>query len=196
MNNIFSVGYYTEHDLNSVPFKSLGKNVLIAKNCNIVGIENISIGNNIRIDPFCSLIAPDNGWINLHSYIHIGGYCFLSGGDGIEFEAFSALSQGGKIYSRSDDYSGEFLTGPTIPKKYLNVTKGPVIIKKHAILGSNCVVFPNITVGVGVAVGALSLVTKNLSDWGIYAGIPAKKIKNRSKNLLNLEKKLLSTENP
>ncbi len=36
----------------------------------------------------------------------------LSAGDGIVMEDFSGLSQGVRIYSRTDDYSGKFLTNP------------------------------------------------------------------------------------
>ena len=48
---------------------------------------------------------------------------------------------------------------------------------------------PGITIAVGTAVGANSLVLKSTNPWGIYAGSPAKKIKKRNKNLLFLEKK-------
>jgi len=37
----------------------------------------------------------------------------------------------------------------------------------------------------------LSLVNEDLNPWGIYHGIPAKKIKNRHKDIIKLEKKFL-----
>jgi acetyltransferase-like isoleucine patch superfamily enzyme len=43
----------------------------------------------------------------------------------------------------------------------------------------------------GVAIGALSLVNRHLEAWGIYAGIPAKRIKDRKRDLLELERELL-----
>jgi len=78
MSKLFDPGYYTENDLKGAGFKSIGRNVLIAKNCQIIGLENISIGNNVRIDGYSTLIAAGKGYINLGSFIHISSCCRLS----------------------------------------------------------------------------------------------------------------------
>lgn len=190
--NPFDVGYYSDNELKTFGFKNVGANVLVAKNCTILGVENITIGNDVRIDGYTTIIAVGDGYLNLGSYIHIGGYCLLSAGAGICMEDFSGLSQGVKIYTKTDDYSGEYLTNPTVPTEYTGVTSGNVIISKHCIIGSGTVILPGISIGVGSSVGAQSLVTKNLAEWGVYFGAPAKKIKNRKKKLLELEQKLFS----
>jgi acetyltransferase-like isoleucine patch superfamily enzyme len=181
--------YYNSSELRKGRFKAIGKNVLIAKNCTIVGEENISIENNVRIDGFCTIIAT--GFLKLGSFIHIGSYCHFSAGDGITVEDFSGISQGTYIYSRTDDFSGDFLTGPTIPSEYTNVIRGTVVVKRHAIIGARSVILPKVIIGEGCAVGALSLVQNSLEEWGIYAGCPAKRIKDRSRKLLVLEKEML-----
>jgi len=71
-----------------------------------------------------------------------------------------------------------------IPDNYTNITGGEVIIKKYCQVGSGCVILPKVTIGEGTTVGAMSLITKDLNDWSIYAGIPAKFFKARSKELL------------
>ena len=188
--SVFDPGYYTEHDLQEIGFKSLGSNILLAKNCTIIGVGNISIGDNVRIDGYSSIIAGDGGWVSIGAHIHIGGYCFLAAGDGIQLEDFSGLSQGVRIYSRTDDYSGEHLTNPTIPEKYTGVVGGTVSIGRHVIVGSGCVVLPTVRIDDGVAVGALSLVNRNLDSWGVYSGVPARRLKDRSRRLLELETQL------
>jgi galactoside O-acetyltransferase len=50
----------------------------------------------------------------------------------------------------------------------------------------------SVVIGEGTSVGALSFVNKNLDTWSVYAGIPVKKIKNRLKKVLELEKKIKS----
>jgi acetyltransferase-like isoleucine patch superfamily enzyme len=189
--NMFDPGYYTNTELEKAEFKALGRNVSIAKNCTIIGTRNISIGDNVRIDGYCSIIAAGEGFVELGSYIHIGGYCLLIASDGIVMKDFSGLSQGVKIYSRTDDYSGEYLTNPMVPEKYTGITKGQVTLSKHVIIGSGSVILPNITIGEGSSVGAQSLVNKSLESWGVYFGSPAKRIKTRSNRLLELEKQLL-----
>ena len=190
--NPFNQGYYNENELKEAGFKSLGHNVKIAKNCTIIGIENIEIGSNVRIDGYCTIVATGSGWLKLGSHIHIGSYCLLSAGDGIEMRDFSGLSQGVHIYSKTDDYSGRHLTNPTVPDKYTGVTGGTVVLEKHVIIGSGAVILPNVCIGEGTSVGALSLVTKNLKEWGIFFGSPAKRLKNRSKQLLDLENEFLN----
>lgn len=192
--NPFDHGFYTEEELIGFGFKSVGKNVKIEKTCTIIGLQNISIADNVVIDGFTTIIAAGSGFVNIGSYVHIAGYCHLSAGAGITFCDFSGLSQGVRIYTKTDDYTGKHLTNPTIDMKYKGVQSGEVILGKHAIIGSGTVIMPGVNIGDGVAVGALSMVTKSLSEWGVYFGTPVKKIKNRSKNLLILEQDFLNSK--
>lgn len=59
--------FLTEEELNQKGFKSFGKNVLISDKASIYGANNISIGNDVRIDDFCTL----SGNITLKNNIHI-----------------------------------------------------------------------------------------------------------------------------
>lgn len=60
-------------------------------------------------------------------------------------------------------------------------------MEKHVIIGAGSVILPGVVLQEGVAVGAMSLVNKDCDEFTIYAGAPAKPIKKRSKNLLELE---------
>ncbi|MBU2929613.1 acyltransferase [Winogradskyella psychrotolerans] len=189
--NLFEIGYYGDSELKSLGFKSLGTNVRIAKNCLIVGIHNISIGNNVIIDSFCSIIASGEGYLNIGSYVHIASYCHLLASDGIELKDYSGLSQGVKIYSKTDDYSGLSLTNPTIPNAFKTMKIGRVELGEHTIIGAGGVILPNVTIGEGTSVGALSLVSSNLDSWTIYFGNPLKKLAKRSKKLLEKKQEFL-----
>lgn len=189
--NPFNPGYFNENELKEFGIKSVGKNVLIAKNCTIVGLENISIGNHVRIDGFSTITATSSGYLNIGSYIHIGGYCAIFAGAGVEMQDFSGLSQGVKIYSTSDNYSGSVMTNPTVPENYTGVIRKPIHIGKHSIIGSQTIVMPGVVIAEGCAIGANSLLTKNTEEWSIYFGSPAKRLKSRNKGILKLEKELL-----
>ncbi|MFT6990951.1 MAG: galactoside O-acetyltransferase [Paraglaciecola sp.] len=191
---MFDPGFYTDKDLKNSGFKSLGKNVAISKNCTILGIHNISIGDNVRIDSYCSIFATGSGYLTLGSYIHIGSYSSLSAGSGIVMGDFSGLSQGVKIYSRTDDYSGKFLTNPTVPSEFTGISEGKVTLGRHVIVGAGSVILPGSDIGEGASIGALSLVSKDLEEWNVYFGSPAKKLKRRSRELLKLEEQLRSTK--
>jgi len=183
--------FYSEEELRELGLKSYGKNVLISRNATIYGADKISIGDNVRIDDFCIL----SGNISLGSYIHIAAYCGLFGGEaGIIMEDFTTLSSRCAVYGVSDDYSGETLTNPMLPDKFRNVTEGAVTIKKHSVIGTGSSILPGVTIGEGCSVGSMSLVNKSIDAWGIYVGIPCKRIKERKKDLLELEKEFLSEE--
>ncbi len=174
--------FYSESELAELGLKSYGKSVLISRFARIYGAQNISIGDNVRIDDFCIL----SGHITLSSNIHISAYVALYGSKGIVLEDYAGISPQTTVYSAMDDFSGDYLIGPIHEKSKTNVTGGPVIIKKYSQIGTKCCVFPNLTIGEGVAVGACSLVMKSLKEWGIYVGVPAKFLKQRSKRLLSL----------
>lgn len=168
-------------------FKSVGKNVLVSNKASLIGIEKISIGNDVRIDDFCTLNAA-NGFIEIGSNVHIGGYCYLGGGGGIIMEDFSGISQGVRVYSASDDYSGKYMTNPTVPAEFTGVQSGTVTLEKHAIVGSNSVILPRVKIKEGTAIGAMSLIKKSCRPWSVYVGSPAQRIGPRDKGLLELEK--------
>ncbi len=180
--------YYNEKELKSFNFKSCGKNVSISRNSLIVNPEKISIGSNVRIDAFTTLIASSS--INIGSFVHIGCNVYINGSESVILSNFCGLSAGVKLFTSSDDYSGDYLTNPTVPKKFNNTKKGKVVLEEFVNIGSNSVIMPFVTIKKGSAVGALSMVTKSLPSWYIYMGIPARKIKKRSKNVEKLAKSI------
>ncbi|PCC11827.1 acyltransferase [Pseudoalteromonas sp. JB197] len=176
--------------LKNIGFKSVGENVRISDKASIYGAANISIGSNVRIDDFVVLSAGDAG-IEIGNYIHIAVFSLLIGAGKITLSDFCNVSSRVSIYSSSDDYSGEFMTNPMVPQELTSVVKAPVFLFEHVIVGSGSVILPGVTLAEGVAVGSLSLVSKSFSSFEIIAGVPAKKIKDRKKNILQLAKKLL-----
>ncbi|MFZ7101345.1 MAG: acyltransferase [Peptococcaceae bacterium] len=181
-----SNSYYSEEELKQIGFKKIGDNIKISRKTSIYSPESIEMGSNIRIDDFCIL----SGSIKLGSYIHIASHVALYGRLIIEMSDYTSISGRTLVYSTTDDYSGEFMTNPTIPSLYRNVIGGKVLFKKHVIIGAGCIVLPNVVVNEGAAIGAMSLVNKDIEAWSISAGIPCKKIKNRKRNILELEKAL------
>ena len=180
--------YYSEEELKKFGFSKIGKNVFISRKSSIYGCENISIGNNVRIDDFCIL----SGHIEIGNYIHIAAFTALYGGkDGIFIEDFANLSSRISVYSISDDYSGETMTNPMIPDKFKNVKSAPVYIGKHAIIGASCVVLPGVRIAEGSSFGSFSLINSDSEEWSINVGIPAHKMKERSRELLNMEQKFM-----
>lgn len=183
--------FYSEEELKEIGLKKFGKNVLISRKASIYSPGEIEIADNVRIDDFCVL----SGKMSIGSNIHISVYTGLFGGkSGICLSDFTTISSKCMLYADSDDYSGEYMTNPMLPDKYTNVTGGRICMKEYSILGTGCTVLPGVTIGEGVAVGAMSLVIKDLEEWGIYVGIPCKFLKARKKGLLDLKEKYMKQE--
>jgi acetyltransferase-like isoleucine patch superfamily enzyme len=175
--------FYTKDELLQIGFKSIGDNIMISNKVSIYGAEHIEIGSNVRIDDYCILSASKAGRIIIGNYIHIACYAQLIGAGDIILEDHSQVSGKVSIYSSSDDFSGDYLVGPTVPSEYTNVKSATVHLKKYVVLGCNVVVLPGVTIGEGTAVGALSLVSKDLEPYKIYAGSPIRIIKDRTDNM-------------
>lgn len=180
--------FYSEEELKEIGFASIGENVLVSRKASLYEPNKISLGNHVRIDDFCVL----SGKIKLGNYIHIAVHSVLFGGSaGIVMDDFSGLSSRCAIYATSDDFSGEVMTNPTVPKKYTRNVEKAVILHKHVIIGSGTTILPGVNIDEGVAVGSMSLVNKSLKAWGIYIGNPCRKIKDRSRKLLEMEEELI-----
>lgn len=183
------MSFYTANELKQLQLGSVGSNVLISRKASLYNPQHIHIGNHVRIDDFCVLSAGKGG-IYIGNYIHIAVFCSLMGQGKIQLENFSGLSSRVSIYSSNDDYSGHFMTNPTVPTHLTNVTHGNVLLEEHVIVGAGTIILPNVIIKQGAAIGALSLIRKNCTAFGIYFGVPAKRIGERKKDLLALTQQI------
>jgi len=183
--------FLSQQQLESMGFRSLGKNVRISDKAAIYNPEQIEIGDHSRIDDFCVV----SGKISIGRNVHIAVFCNVAGGsEGITFEDFSGLAYGCHVFSQSDDYTGRTLTNPTVPARFKREFKKAVRLGRHCIVGTNSLIFPGVILAEGCSVGAMSMVTKSTEEWGVYSGIPARRLKDRKRDLLVLEQAYLDSE--
>jgi len=182
------MAYYTLEQLKNLGFKYVGKEVKISDKASIYNHNCIEIGDYSRIDDFCIV----SGNIKIGRNVHITPNCLVAGGEkGIVFEDFTTIAYKVQVFTQSDDYSGMTMTNSTVPMEFKNEFKKEVLIKKYSIVGAGSIIMPGVILEEGTSVGAMSLVLKSTEPWGIYHGIPAKRYKDRYKNLLELEKQYL-----
>ena len=183
-----SDGYYTIEELKSKGITVHGTNVLVSRFANIYNAKNLILHDHIRIDDFT--VISCKGTVEIMNYVHIGPQCMISSSTRIILGNYTGLSCGVKLFGGCDDFSGDYLTNPTVPSKYLNVQHGDIILEDHALIGSNAVILPGVSIKHGAAIAAASLVKKDIEEWTICGGCPAKKIKDRSKKCLELQRDL------
>lgn len=183
------MAWLTSEQIRVMGFAYTGKNVMLSEKASYYNCKNIRLGDNVRVDDFCVLSAGTGG-IDIGNYIHIAVFSSLIGAGNICLEDFCNISSRVAIYSSNDDYSGGTLTNPTVPPEFTNVQHANVKIERHVIIGAGSIILPGVTLEEGVAVGALSLVKKDCKSYGIYMGVPAKRVSERQRGLLELERKL------
>lgn len=186
MQNPFDPGYYSSKDLRSFGFAEVGENVLIARNCVIVGVGNIRIGSNVRIDGFTTIIAS-SGYLVLGDFIHIGSGCLLGCRGGLEIAGFGGMSHGVRVFTASDDFSGNSMLSCGAPAEFSDVRIAPVLIERFCSIGANSVVLLGAHLREGAVLGALSMAVRPLKAWHIHAGNPARKVMPRSQKVSTME---------
>ena len=177
--------FLSYQELKNIGLKSFGENVKISRNAILYTPNQIEIGDQVRIDDFCTL----SGKITIGSYVHLSQFVSLYGGKaGITFHDFIAVAARTMIYAISDDYINPNLETPMVPMKYKRMIEEEVVIQSHVIFGANTIVLPGVTISEGSTLGAMSLVIKNTEKYSVNLGIPAKKIRERSRGVLDLER--------
>jgi galactoside O-acetyltransferase len=157
----------------------------------IFGEADVEIGENVRIDAHC-IITAGPGRVTIGDNVHIGAATHLFGTAGIEIADFANVSSRVSLFSTNDDYTEGYLTNPMVPEELRKVTEAPVKLDRHAIVGCGAIVLPGVTVGLGAAVGALSLVKHDVEPFTVVAGTPARPVGTRDgERLLELERQML-----
>lgn len=99
--------------------------------------------------------------------VFINHSAILSASGGIEFEDGCMAAPGLRIATINHDMN----------ERHTTYTYGKVTIKKNAWLGMNVTICPGVTVGEYAVVAAGAVVTKDVPDYAVVGGVPAKVIK-------------------
>lgn len=134
-------------------FAYFGQNAEFRMGAYAVCCSNIKIGDNVVIRPNSVLIATQNGEINIEKNVLIG--------------------MGVHIYVSNHKFEDV-----TIPIYYQGHSPAKsVLVKEGSWIGANSVILPGVTIGRNSVVGAGSIVTKDVPDFTLVAGNPAKMIR-------------------
>ncbi|MDY0328078.1 MAG: acyltransferase [Arcobacteraceae bacterium] len=133
----------------------IGTNSEIRPFVTINGTNSITIGDNVIIPPGTILSAmpndPDNG---------------------IEISNDVLLGPNVSIYSATHNFDKI-----DIPIKAQGYNSKKVLIKEGAWIGVNSVILPGVTIGRNSVIGANSVVTKDIPDYSVAVGSPARVVK-------------------
>lgn len=105
----------------------------------------------------------------------VGDKCILDGRNEIYIGKNVNISTGVWIWTEQHDLQSPYFA--------CNNKGGAVIIEDRAWISCRAIILPGIKIGEGSVIAAGSVVTKDVEPYSVYAGIPARKIGNRNKDL-------------
>jgi acetyltransferase-like isoleucine patch superfamily enzyme len=177
--------------LETLGFARLGEDVLIHSTAVIVDCSKISLGSRVRIDPY--VIISNRGGVDFGNNIHIGGHSVLAGHAAIRFDDFVNISHYVGIYTSNEDLSGRTLSHPTVPGGHKAARTASISFGRHVAVGHGSLILPGANFGEGSILGALSRTSRPLKPWTTYAGIPARRMRERRRDLLMCEQDYLAS---
>lgn len=151
----------------------IGKNSRIKRGVKILGSgKKVTIGNNFKIWHRCFLTVG-TGKINFGDNGHIGVDVYINASKGIvNIGNNVAIGPKTQIYSYSDHYKKNIKIG-----EFHKV--GDVNIKDNVLVGAGAIILPGVTINDGVIVAAGAVVTKDVPQFVIVGGVPAREIRRR-----------------
>jgi acetyltransferase-like isoleucine patch superfamily enzyme len=161
-------------------FKKFGHNSVIKWQFKIWNNDYIEIGSNTFIAENCFLAVTKNG--NKIPRLRIGDNCciganfFVACINKIEIQDNVLISD--RVFISDHFHNYENINIPVINQEL--IPKGKVLIKKGSFIGINSVIMPGVTIGKNSVVGASSVVTKDVPDYSVVTGNPARIIKRYS----------------
>jgi acetyltransferase-like isoleucine patch superfamily enzyme len=155
-------------------FSKIGKNVIFERGVMVFHPENIEIGNNVYIGHNTILkgyyknrmVIGDNTWIGQCCFLHAAGDIFIG----------KAVGIGPYVKIFTSVHQEEELEKPVL---WCDLDFGKVIIKDGSDIGIGAIILPDVKVGKGVIIGAGSVVTKDIHDYEVWTGVPAKYLRKR-----------------
>ena len=171
----------------------LGKQAIIGKTVRIRKPTRVRIGDYSIIDDFTYVSCG----LTIGMYTHVGAGGVLIGGNAnITIGNFVNIAPGCRIVAASHDFTEGGLAGPTIPPEFTDASiTADITIGDHVLFGTGTVILPGCHIPEGVATGAMTLITPKtkLEPWSLYAGTPARFIKERqSKKILTSAARLMA----
>lgn len=103
----------------------------------------------------------------------IGGGALLDGRRCIRIEDHVCLAQNVKLFTLQHD----------VNDPHFAAVGGDITLEEYSWISSGTTVLPGVTVKKGAVLASGAIATKNLEEYGVYAGIPAKKISERTHEL-------------
>ena len=154
-----------------------GKNVYIGKHCSLKGKHHITLEDCVTVRPYAQ-IWSGGGTVRIGKGSEIGERCRISISNSLEIGKKVLLSP--NVYITDCDHEYRNIDIPVIDQGIVQRGQS-VSIGEGSYIGINAVIVGNVKIGKHCVIGANSVVTKDVPDYCVAVGSPARVIKNIAK---------------
>lgn len=140
--------------------------------------EKINCGENVFIDSTVDIYGPHNMTIGSNVHIQFGCKFFADAVGGVTIGDGCIFAHEVQVLTRNHNYDSEDLQYIPYDQRYI---EKPVVIGEYCWIGARAMILPGVKIGKGVVVAAGSVVTKDIPDYAVVGGNPARVIKYRGK---------------
>lgn len=158
----------------SEQFQRLGQDVVFENGVLVFHPENIEIGDDVYVGHYTILKGYYKNRLIIGDGTWIGQQCFLHSAGGISIGRNVGIGPGVKILT-----SGHTLDQVERPILRSTIDFAPVEIADDSDIGTGAIILAGVRIGRGAQVGAGSVVTQDVPDYAIVAGVPARFIRSR-----------------
>lgn len=175
-----NIGIILRYNLYKHLFAGCGKNVNISQGCHIRDFKNISIGSNLGLGPISRIYAAGMGneRIEIGDNVSFNSNVMVNADIGGNIQIGDNVMIGPNVVLRTSNHKYSDAEVPMIKQGH---TSGYIIIGEDVWIGANAVILPKVNIGKGAIVGAGAVVTKNVEEFSIVAGVPAIMISKRTR---------------
>ena len=132
--------------------------------------ETFEIGDAVSIGAQVMIQGRFDGSCRIGSHVWIGPHAYFDARD-LVLEDYVGWGPGAKVLGSS--HTGDPLDAPIIATA---LTIKPVVIGRGADIGVNATILPGVAVGAHSIVGAGAVVTADVPEYAVVAGVPARVI--------------------